>query len=1265
MLKLYQHDLTPAQYAAGQGVICTLPMATAPEAALTINGDWSISFAYPVGSLAADQLTLDRLVEADGQLYRIEDVEKIGSGDGERLQIRAVHLIYDLRRKHIVNIETAETTPGGISQPIALDQILHGTPFTRGTVDTDLVLDYLDILQKDAMWALKEQVLPLWGGELQPDNWTINIRKKMGADRGAQLRYGKNILGVRLKESLDGTITRLHILGYKNANIEPINGGLDYIDSPNIGLYAQPIEGLVTFPDDDLPEDLLSKGQTYLATVDTPRISMTVDLARVRNSVQYQHYKDLERVELGDTVTIYHQRLGIDIEARIQARTYDPVSGENLRVMLGNDDRNLYSHIASLQQAAEIIKMIADRKGHIRGERLRGVIDLLTTKLYASGAYTTAQVLEDKGVLLENTDETSVDYGALYAGPGIFAIASEKDNTGQWVWRTFGTGQGFIGHEIIAHTITANKLASDVGQQLDLSSNVAITQLAEDVDDHGQRLQAAEQKITPAAITQTVRNHADYKSDLAGKNRTYLLATAPSGANIGDLWIDTANGNLLKRWNGSSWVAVQDGAISLAQQMANKIAWIIASGDSASNMELTDRLYSLVTNRVMITAQEQINLSVADKATITMLDQAITGIAENISLKADKLAFEAARDNLQAQIAAVPGQISMAVSEVQVGGTNLLLGTRDFSGTWVNDYQWTNAGVLDGLLVKKRTDAWDGIGQSLQFTPGEYTYSAWVKVDADTTVRIYNDLGTAVFDRVFEAVQVTTGWKRISATFDCTTPGQAFIRAELTATGNAIYVCGIQIERGNKAQEWSPHPLDPFGAPNLLPGSRDFSGSWVNDWQWQTDGTYDGFVVKKRADAWAGTGKYLSYQPGVYTYSAWMRASVGTTAAVYALDGTATFSATHALVSVGTTWQRVSATFLCTAAGTCVMRPELTASGITLYVCGIKIERWPAPSPWDFNPDDPASGVKTTYMEMLADLFKVYSGGRIELLSGAIFKMLSGSGSNFISLDNSRADGCFLYFGGETPEAAPAAFYRDGTIKNVANSWVQTAQENASTTDGVVMDFFFSDEVWAVDKVLLSVKFEAFRAYSTGAASGGGSTATSSTGLTSIGHTEYTTGGPSQANTGNPVNASNTGSSSHRHGYVMGNNVTDYESSHTHSMGSHQHSMGSHTHGFGHAHTLPGHNHSVTISAHTHDITYGIYKGSTPSTVTVIVDGTTVWSGQAAFINRDIAPYFSKTSGKITRNVFHKVELRPNVLGRIAAHARVKTTEISKVAGTL
>lgn len=367
-----------------------------------------------------------------------------------------------------------------------------------------------------------------------------------------------------------------------------------------------------------------------------------------------------------------------------------------------------------------------------------------------------------------------------------------------------------------------------------------------------------------------------------------------------------------------------------------------------------------------------------------------------------------------------------------------------------------------------------------------------------------------------------------------------------------------------------------------------------------------------------------------------------------------------------------------------------------------------------------ADEVHTSYIDILGSLIKLYSGGKIEMVSGStidmlagsFFKLLSGSGITAISLDNSRVDGAFLMLGGETPETAPFVAYNDGTIKNVANTYVQTAADNADATHGIVLDVFFPADVTLVDKVLLSCKFAAFRAYSTGASinaqqtssegggaektssSGGGGSitsgannventgsATGDTGSPSEGYTGYggteATGGKSVSISGDTGYKSAEGSHNHAVGTLSGGSHTHSGPNHQHSLNGHVHNLGSHTHSLnGHTHSVSVSNHthtvdidahSHTIEGHTHGITYGIYEGTTPTTCTVYVDGTAVaaLTNTGAFINADIAGAFLKSGGKIVRNAFHTVEIRPNTLGRISAHLYVKTTQVSKVAGTL
>lgn len=53
------------------------------------------------------------------------------------------------------------------------------------------------------------------------------------------------------------------------------------------------------------------------------------------------------------------------------------------------------------------------------------------------------------------------------------------------------------------------------------------------------------------------------------KTKTFIQSTAPTATTQGDIWIDTANGNVIKTWEGSAWVTRADAAIAAAQNTAN------------------------------------------------------------------------------------------------------------------------------------------------------------------------------------------------------------------------------------------------------------------------------------------------------------------------------------------------------------------------------------------------------------------------------------------------------------------------------------------------------------------------------------------------------------------------------------------------------------------------------------------------------------------------------------------------------------------------
>ena len=73
-----------------------------------------------------------------------------------------------------------------------------------------------------------------------------------------------------------------------------------------------------------------------------------------------------------------------------------------------------------------------------------------------------------------------------------------------------------------------------------------------------------------------------------GKSKTYVQNDEPTGGtySLGDLWIDTNDGNKLYAYSGSAWAAKQDGAISTAQSTAdgkNKVNYSTSDPGSTAN----------------------------------------------------------------------------------------------------------------------------------------------------------------------------------------------------------------------------------------------------------------------------------------------------------------------------------------------------------------------------------------------------------------------------------------------------------------------------------------------------------------------------------------------------------------------------------------------------------------------------------------------------------------------------------------------------------
>ena len=236
--------------------------------------------------------------------------------------------------------------------------------------------------------------------------------------------------------------------------------------------------------------------------------------------------------------------------------------------------------------------------------------------------------------------------------------------------------------------------------------------------------------------------------------------------------------------------------------------------------------------------------------------------------------------------------------------------------------------------------------------------------------------------------------------------------------------------------------------------------------------------------------------------------------------------------------------------------------------------------------------------------------------------------------------------------------------QGATNQQVYNFSDNADATHPATMKIYIDESVVRINKMLLNIQFEPFRAFEKAIGGGGGQTTSSGGGST-------TSSGGGQTSSATALESSNVlpnetnGQAVHNHGLSSGAKlaivdsslkIVGYESfvwsgahvhpAHTHRISDHTHRVDSHTHRVSaHTHTVPAHTH--TVQNHTHAIQFGIYEGQRASRATIRVDGN-VLPAQSGYDNIDIVAYLSKDdAGKIQRGTWHTIEVLPDTMSRI------------------
>lgn len=433
-----------------------------------LNGAWTASLSHPIDKDGRWKFIEENAVVKmpsfleDDQLFRIK--KRTVSDSGVEAELEPI--FYD----SIGDCFLVDVRPTNDNGQQALDMMTAvNSKYSGRSNITKISTAYYEF--KNLMEAINGEddnaFVKRWGGEILFDNFEVIVDEQVGADRGVELRYGKNLPTDGLTEDVDMTevVTRIYPKAYNGYTMT----GNGYVDSDLIDNYPTVLAKTITFDDVKMSEDaqeddeengiIVCQNQTeldaaltqrcneqYAAGLDKPKVTLTADMVLLQNAEQYKDFQVLEKVSLGDTIHCYHKKLGITTEARAIELTYDAILKKTSDVVLGDFEYNYFNNVSS---SINRIDGAIRPNGSVVAEKVQGFIDGAFAQLRLQN--TIAKKQNVRAILFEDLDETSPTFGAMALGTQGLQISRERTADGSdWEWTTALTSDGLIANIVVA-----------------------------------------------------------------------------------------------------------------------------------------------------------------------------------------------------------------------------------------------------------------------------------------------------------------------------------------------------------------------------------------------------------------------------------------------------------------------------------------------------------------------------------------------------------------------------------------------------------------------------------------------------------------------------------------------------------------------------------------------------------------------------------------------------------------------------------------------
>lgn len=483
-----------------------------------INSDDEITFTVPMNSEDyQEKLFLKGHIEDErGQYYVIESRSRVRDDLKLLSSFYCRHIFHKLNDfKFPYTSYISEAYGVHISQLTNLITAATGGRFTFSIDDSFDLHDVKQFVTGSCMVAL-EEIINLYGCEMNPDNFVIHLKKKVGTDKGHQYRIKKNIVSDQFKDNTTSLTTRLFaqmkdgmtwigqsasiLSNEERALLEAVPGAIidgvlqvNYLISPYAHVWSS--ESVPFFdheiieqdidPSNDLNKavsDLLEVSRKTLREKEIPEFEVSVDGADL-----HKIDNDETAPDLGDTVYCFDPKMEMNnMVARIIELTEYPYTKEkHAQVTISNVAKKDYDDmIANLEKSKNVVENIFSG-GRVRAAAFeefahKAVIDINNSKTELIYPPEGGILAQDKTNPLRQVRLTSAGLGISTDGWNTLRSAITADGVlaeqvigqfGNFVSMLIGEGNNVV--QINTHGIAAGHANfSDAKFQVNMAGDV-------------------------------------------------------------------------------------------------------------------------------------------------------------------------------------------------------------------------------------------------------------------------------------------------------------------------------------------------------------------------------------------------------------------------------------------------------------------------------------------------------------------------------------------------------------------------------------------------------------------------------------------------------------------------------------------------------------------------------------------------------------------------------------------------------------------------